>query len=234
MLLVSKEADLKTSVTVCPLSSRVRSRLLTLLWGTTISTHSIDSKAIDTDAYFEYYSQQCDSFSTDQFNAAIDASEPPVKTHQDVLDVVAQLSSNKKERDTIVRDLIALRSRSAADSNTRPACHDEDGIQNSVNWAARLLTMMEIGKIRCAFSSRKPLLWDTGPLCDFLSDVLTPQKLESTHVRLEKVFNAWNLERLAGIHVEWTNDLASHLRLRDDDKRLLIFHHATFLESMLQ
>ncbi|KAM3417225.1 hypothetical protein BST61_g5484 [Cercospora zeina] len=32
--------------------------------------------------------------------------------------------------------------------------------------------------------------------------------------------------------MEWIHDLASHLSLREDDTKLLIFHHATFLENV--
>jgi len=49
------------------------------------------------------------------------------------------------------------------------------------------------------------------------------------HVKLEKIFNAMNLEHIAGIEVRWTSNLADHLRMRDDDKAVEIFHYATFL-----
>lgn len=36
---------------------------------------------------------------------------------------------------------------------------------------------------------------------------------------------------MAGMCVTWTDNLADHLSLRDDDTRILIFHHATFLQN---
>ena len=38
-----------------------------------------------------------------------------------------------------------------------------------------------------------------------------------------------NVERIGGLRIIWTSNLADHLRLHDDDTRLSIFHHATFL-----
>ncbi|EME79502.1 uncharacterized protein MYCFIDRAFT_110781, partial [Pseudocercospora fijiensis CIRAD86] len=102
----------------------------------------------------------------------------------------------------------------------------------SINWAARLMTMVDIGKLSYAFSSRKPLLWETGSLRHFLAELFHPREPDQGHVRLEKSFNARNLGRLAGVEVEWTSDLSSHLSLRDDDTRLFVFHHATFLENV--
>jgi len=53
-------------------------------------------------------------------------------------------------------------------------------------------------------------------------------------VKLEKIFNARNLGRIAGIEIEWTKNLADHLRLIDEDRKVAIFHHATYLECQLK
>jgi len=49
------------------------------------------------------------------------------------------------------------------------------------------------------------------------------------HVKLEKFFNARNLERIAGIKFRWTSNLADHLRMRDEGTVVEIFHYASFL-----
>ncbi|RYP10746.1 hypothetical protein DL765_008014 [Monosporascus sp. GIB2] len=43
------------------------------------------------------------------------------------------------------------------------------------------------------------------------------------------VFNARNLERIAGFKVKLTTNLADHLLLRAEVKTVTVFHHATFL-----
>ncbi|EDN98828.1 hypothetical protein SS1G_13687 [Sclerotinia sclerotiorum 1980 UF-70] len=53
-------------------------------------------------------------------------------------------------------------------------------------------------------------------------------------VRLEKEFNACNLERIAGLQIEWTMNLADHLQLTDEENKVSIFCYASFLECQLK
>ncbi|KAF8854411.1 hypothetical protein BDZ45DRAFT_597067 [Acephala macrosclerotiorum] len=48
-------------------------------------------------------------------------------------------------------------------------------------------------------------------------------------VKLEKIFNARNLEQIGGIKIRWTSNLADHLRMRDDDTAVELFHYVSFL-----
>ncbi|OJJ37968.1 hypothetical protein ASPWEDRAFT_472858 [Aspergillus wentii DTO 134E9] len=57
-----------------------------------------------------------------------------------------------------------------------------------------------------------------------------PPKLDDTSITLEKSFTAYNLESFTGIAIHWTDNIADHLRLVEDDKKVVIFHHVTFLE----
>lgn len=52
----------------------------------------------------------------------------------------------------------------------------------------------------------------------------------SDHVKLERLFTARNIERLADIQVIWTSNLADHLQLEDDDTKVRLFSHTSFLE----
>jgi hypothetical protein len=36
------------------------------------------------------------------------------------------------------------------------------------------------------------------------------------------------------MEIEWADNLADHLRLTDGDKKVAIFHHASFLECQLK
>jgi len=47
---------------------------------------------------------------------------------------------------------------------------------------------------------------------------------------MNKIFTARNIDRIGGIRIRWTNNLADHLRLSDDDGAVFIFHHASFLK----
>jgi hypothetical protein len=78
-------------------------------------------------------------------------------------------------------------------------------------------------------------MWTSDPLEEFIHAYFNaPRALGQETVKLEKIFNARNLGRIAGIEIEWTNNLADHLRLTDGDKKVAIFHHASFLECQLK
>ncbi|KAK6223940.1 hypothetical protein LQW54_000085 [Pestalotiopsis sp. IQ-011] len=89
----------------------------------------------------------------------------------------------------------------------------DDACENLVNLAARLLLMLN------------------GTLSEFVQDYFAESpKLSHESIRLPKFFNAWSVAVVAGIEIDFTNNLADHLRLVEDDSKLLIFHHASFLE----
>lgn len=214
--------SLETPITEVPTSTAARTRLLELLWG------ACPIGCVST-PYFEYYAQQCDSFFIEQseYCTISNSADGHVTTHQELADIAGSLVAGSRTKEDVIGELLAAKALPNAS-----AAHEN--IKNSVNWAARALTCTEIGTLRCAFSSRRPLLWESGSLRDFMADVFSANKLGNVQVRLEKTFNACNLERLAGIAIEWTNDLSSHLSLREDDTKVLIFHQATFLESVHQ
>jgi hypothetical protein len=58
----------------------------------------------------------------------------------------------------------------------------------------------------------------------------TPPACTHRHIKLEKQFNALNLQRIAGIRISWTDNLTDHLRMMDDDKTVAVFYHASFLK----
>jgi hypothetical protein len=48
-------------------------------------------------------------------------------------------------------------------------------------------------------------------------------KEDAGKIKFDSKFSAYNLERLAGIKILWTNNIADHLRLVEDDSKLCIF-----------
>jgi hypothetical protein len=106
-------------------------------------------------------------------------------------------------------------------------------LDSSIDLAIRLLLMMKVGHLPNNYSAYKALVWNQGPsLREFVSASFKPRgALKHEHVRLEKMFNGKNLERVSGIKIKWTSNLADHLRILDDeDTQVAIFHHASFLE----
>jgi hypothetical protein len=213
--------SLDTAITTA-LSSPAAKRLLELLWGDR-------PPELAPASYLEYYAQQGDSFYLEQSQNTPGAGMAggEVKTHQQLADIATRLVVGSQTKENVIMELCDAQTTSSASAAV-------NNVESSVDWAARVLTCTEIGVLRCAFSSRRPLRWESGTLRDFLADVFSPSKQGNVQVRLEKNFNALNLERLAGITVEWTTDLSSHLSLRDGDTKVLVFHQATFLENMKQ
>ncbi|KAH8790910.1 hypothetical protein F5882DRAFT_291442 [Hyaloscypha sp. PMI_1271] len=72
--------------------------------------------------------------------------------------------------------------------------------------------------------------WTSGLLRDFVQSTFPCSKELSDHVKLERLFTARNIERLADIQVIWTSNLADHLQLEDDDTKVRLFSHTSFLE----
>ncbi len=94
--------------------------------------------------------------------------------------------------------------------------------------------MMKVGNLFDYYSAYKALAWEQGPtLREFVINAFPRQgAFANERVKLDKFFTAKNLSRLAGIKIYWTNNLADHLRILDEDSEVAIFHHALFLESV--
>ncbi|KAL4902092.1 hypothetical protein BDW74DRAFT_169809 [Aspergillus multicolor] len=109
---------------------------------------------------------------------------------------------------------------------------DSDNVLDAcINLAVRLVFMLDVGDFPNAFSGRKKLVWTSGTIQDFMQETF-PERLGLNHdgVKLGKGFDVSNIVRIAGFKVELTANLADHLRLRDADKTVKIFHHASFLK----
>jgi hypothetical protein len=79
-------------------------------------------------------------------------------------------------------------------------------------------------------SGETKLNWSDGTIKDLVNKEFVPQNRMKESVKLEKIFNAMNLEQIAGVDIRWTSNLADHLRMRDDDNAVEMFHYATFLK----
>ncbi|KAK0627397.1 hypothetical protein B0T14DRAFT_535243 [Immersiella caudata] len=141
------------------------------------------------DAFAEYYHQLWHLIAGHGDGQYVATQSP------EELNRVVGLIRQGTARDAI---LFELRSTGAA---------SEEHCVNSINLAARLLTMIKFGVVQ----HQAPVLG-----------------CEST--RLPKSFNAWTIEMIGGIRTGFTDNLADHLLLVEDDSKVLIFHHASFLE----
>ncbi|GAM35745.1 hypothetical protein TCE0_017r04306 [Talaromyces pinophilus] len=92
--------------------------------------------------------------------------------------------------------------------------------------------MLDIGEFQNGHSGRSPLLWVQGSLQDFVRETLSEaNSLDDDGIKFETSFNVCGMVGIAGFKVELTSNLSDHLRFRDSDKTVKIFHHASLLEA---
>jgi len=172
--------------------------------------------------YFRYYARQCKQIIAISHANGFDF---PLKSHTDVLRVVGDILDGLPHAEISSR--LAERHRGARE---QPAAAQLD---NSIDLALRLLSMLDVGSFQNAYTGRNYLTWTDGPIGDFLSDILPLKgepRLSCEGVKLDPRFTAVNLERIAGFEVQLTTNLADHLLLREDRQLVCIFHHAAFLQ----
>ncbi|KAH5157574.1 hypothetical protein HBH69_080630 [Parastagonospora nodorum] len=182
---------------------------------------SSKNQDLDWKPYFKYYQDQCHSALHEQGMHIL------VRTHQNIIDIARKLKEGQT-RDTIKDSLRALARARQQRQN------EEETFENAIDLAARLCFMVNIGENPSTVTRCEQLLWTSSSLKDCLEGYFsTLQASCGDSFRFDRTFIAFNMERVAGIRICWTNDLADHLRVVTDGvKRVSIFHHASFLERV--
>lgn len=207
-------ASLDDPISRTPASSTPE--LLMHLWSRDASSKSTKQE-FDLEPYLVYHKKQC-SLALHDGGRHISA-----RTHRDILEIAEDL------KDGLPKETIRERLSSKL-ADPKPA-NENELLDSSIDLTARLVSMMDIGVLRNGFSGRRELVWSKGSFKDFVHDYFNAPVVLGQDVKLEKMFNARNLGRTAGIHIDWTDNLADHLRMiGDGDKTVVIFHHASFLK----
>ncbi|KAK1625415.1 hypothetical protein BDP81DRAFT_483716 [Colletotrichum phormii] len=198
--------------------------LLSLLWGPPkLNDHSRYDRSLarrpcGTSAYTNYCHRQW-GLIAGYFNG-----------HYIALNSLAELNSLIQyllSTDAIARDQL----HAYFGSNQRPIL-DQRAVDTTINLTLRLLLMLRFGPVEGEASLDHHLLWDSGCLKDCIRAYLEDSPhLNVGEIRFPKNFNAWSLVTIGGIKIELTDNLADHLLLIEDenDMRVLIFHHVSFL-----
>ena len=158
------------------------------------------------------------------------APQVSATTYQELLHILNCLQSKSK---TISRAGIADHLRqnvSAVGPTTKTAVTDES-LNASLTLAARLWSSMSIDSIPHCLTPGYYVSWNNDEhFNDVLGKAFCPKPQSTESITLPKVFTAANIEMIAGIKVQWSSNLADHLVLKDDDSKVTIFYHASFLE----
>ncbi|KAK4445515.1 hypothetical protein QBC34DRAFT_306576 [Podospora aff. communis PSN243] len=207
---------------LAPLCQATKAAITSKFWSSSPITdcqrlHSYDADPVDLDKYWIYYAKECS-------NALHDGGRhAATRTHDDIVECISKLKSGMLREDI----KSCLRSKLSS-----PHVNEDEMLDNSIDLSASLLLMTSFGSYTYGFSGQSSVCWNKGTLRDFLRSYFAPEmKLANENVKLEKIFKASNLVRIAGLEIEWTDNVADHLRMTDDDKRVHIFHHAAFLET---
>ena len=216
---------LDSSLLDTPLSPETRAAITSQLWTCQPADQSLHRPEADLESFWTYYSKEC---ARALHNGGRHVA---LRTHRDVSDCARKLKGGMLRND--------VKTELQANLSTLHANEDEM-LDNAIDLAASLLLMMSFSGSVYGFSGRGHLRWDHGhgPLRGFVAsyfdDPVADARLAKENVRMDKVFNAHNLCRIAGLQIIWTDNLVDHLRLADDDRRVHVFHHVAFLEVQLR
>ncbi|KAL4983995.1 hypothetical protein BDW68DRAFT_190839 [Aspergillus falconensis] len=195
-----------------PLTATTKHLIAEALWGPRLIVQQFSngerSQEMKLDAYFRFYMASC--------ARTLHSSGSQIQTHRQLMHIVQQLRSGCT-RDTI-RDSI---------SSLDPLCHADA----TIDLAAQLLLMLNFTTPRYAISGTNRVLWTDGAVESSVQQYFSsPPTLIDTSVTLDTDFTGYNIEKVAGIGIFWTDNLADHLRLIEGERKVAIFHHVTFLE----
>ncbi|CAO2652016.1 Nn.00g002990.m01.CDS01 [Neocucurbitaria sp. VM-36] len=218
---MSKLASPLDEVLQNPVAPQARSDVIHLLWRQQ-STAPLRTDDCDWDAYFAYYTKECNAALN---NGGIYLS---ARSHHDLSKIAHLLEDEPCEAE--VRQKLRqtfTQQRSLAD--------EKDMLDGSIRLAARLLAMIHIGPLPSEVSARLFVPWNQGSLQHAVHSYFSlPPEIDSDseHDVIGMDLTCRNIDRISGIEIVPTDNLVDHLRLVDKDKKLCVFHHVSFLRIM--
>ncbi|OHF00835.1 hypothetical protein CORC01_03909, partial [Colletotrichum orchidophilum] len=102
----------------------------------------------------------------------------------------------------------------------------------TINLVLRDVLIIKFGPVQGEALPHHHFVWVCGGLRDCSSKYSDEgPRLDVKAVRLPKTFHAWSLVAIGGVQVEFTDNLANHLLLIEEENgmKLLLFHHVSFL-----
>lgn len=96
--------------------------------------------------------------------------------------------------------------------------------------AVDVWSMLSIAKFPGDMSYDEPIPWeDDVTLTDVVHKCFPLHPFSQDMVKMPQAFTAAHLEKIGGIQVVWTSNLADHLLLKEDDTKLMLFHQVSIL-----
>jgi len=220
-----------------PVTAQARVAIVQDLWPDR-GTRSSKNLHLVWDAYFEHYTREC--------NAVLSGSSfknwKIAIRHRELLqfihllegtadrETIRKLRQDEMKRSELARKTLANRFRLPG---------NDAAMDDLIVLGVRILTMMTLAG--STLSSEKPrsaclLPWNTGSFQNAVHSYFKqpPEivlKADDTIIGVGLTF--YNIERVSGIKMVPTDNLLDHLLLVDEDKKMRVFHHASFLKRMI-
>lgn len=180
-----------------PDASTLRRDIANKLWEFDIHRMIMPFSSINLEEYFTYQLQQADLFMHDAGQHVL------IRTHQQLIEIAEIIKGN------LDRPLAKTQLKSKGYKHR--AVDQECLLDTTLDLAVRLSLMIEIGAVPNGFSGHAPLQWTDGKLSAVLAQHFAERSNNTQeHVLLQRGFTARNIERIAGIRLKWTNNLADH------------------------
>lgn len=180
------------------------------------------------DRYFRYYERELGMLKFGKLGQRLSSTDLAIKTHADVLFVVETLRDSENVTKRQVRDRLRVRFADA----------DELALNGSIYLSLRLWMMVNVREhsLRLQTPQTPVLMWDDDlPFEEFLDRTFPTARWQigAKDSRLHPSFTAAFMVEICGLHLEWTDCLADHLRLDRRHKILRIYPHKICLRNHL-
>ena len=228
----------KKTISLGSVDTGLRSKIICGIWGQNAKLEQQLSSA-----YFQYFARECEAWRLSGCPVAI-------QTCRDSLDLVEHLKRHRQDerasasihsffppspppgRRVQPQNLPLSTSQMLLPLSTRfPEC-ERDSVKNAIDLVVCLWLMLNIAApgIR-NFPGRSYLVWsETESLNDFIDRAFPLTRPISVPLRWPQSLNLYNLERIGGFEILWTDHLADHLFLDEDLGTIKIYHHVYALQ----
>jgi hypothetical protein len=206
-----------------PVMTQARTEFIRQLWPDSFYTlQTMSSSDLNWKAYFNFYTRECNEALVNERQHFC------AKTHGDLL-LIAQLLQTGTNRMKVM-----ARTRKIFGKMHNLSSREEERIlEGFVKLATRIVAMVSAETLPNEVSGQRSIRWD---FCTLQNSVhhhfsqCVDNDTESATFGTD--FTARNISRVAKIGIIWTDNLVDHLRLMESDRKLCVFHHASFLKHM--
>ncbi|KAF8243153.1 hypothetical protein K440DRAFT_637770 [Wilcoxina mikolae CBS 423.85] len=209
------------------LSLEAKHTIIATLWDSSLALVDYSDNEHRFSAYLTYYEHECQQMSVGGRGLLL-----PFFTHRQVLDTIVTISTARSQPYNELQEL--LREKYPV---FQKASQDNQNL--GITLCLRLWLMINIRDPTDGNSVAgvRKVVWNKPvSVMSFIQETLSKNAVSSRENPAScssHEFNAYNLDRMANIRIQFTANLVDHLIYDDDTHRLLVFHFNSFLTAHL-